>query len=107
MPSKSHFKFTIFLILDVNLRVNEIHNNRIANSVLHFVQTLPRHSLLSKCHLHGTCVNIILIYAHGESTAFPAKIFMILINAQQHNMQNRKQSRAITVPIFMKFTITQ
>jgi hypothetical protein len=40
------------------------------------------------------------IYAHGESMAFPAKNFLILKNAQEHNMQNCKQSRALTVPIF-------
>jgi hypothetical protein len=37
MPSETHLKFTIFSILDVSLRENEIRNNRIANSVLHFV----------------------------------------------------------------------
>jgi hypothetical protein len=47
------------------------------------------------------------IYAHLQNMAFHTKIFMILKNAHKHNMQNHKQSRAVTMPIFMKFTTTQ
>jgi hypothetical protein len=104
MPLKYHFKFTIFLISDVSLSENEIDNNRIANSVLHIGTDFTKAFFAFKVSSSRYMCKYNFIYGHGESMAFTAKIFMI----QEHNMQNnRKQSKALSVPIFVKFTITK
>lgn len=53
------------------------------------IQTLPRRSLLPKCHSFSTYTcTCNLTYASKESTAFPASTFTKLDNAQQHQRRS-------------------
>ena len=71
----------------------------------HSTQSLPRHSLLPKCHAftarthtraHTLSLSLSLfIYAHKEGKAFPESSFKRLINAQQCYMR-------ISYPVSLK-----